>query len=169
MSPIRWQSTQKKSNISGRPMDKGATEDTWKIATPDSSMMGRPDLQPQPVKVKIRKTRPERNRKDEIWDNFVLSITSSWVSWMVNITVQTQGITPRSVIDKIDGNRCQRRLDQLGQTIRYQKQLEVTFETVDLHERRRLFCGCAIKALIYEEGEIENFHSFFLKEKPQRY
>ena len=88
---------------------------------------------------------------------------------MVNITVQTQGITPRSVIDKIDGNRCQRRLDQSGQTIRYQKQLEVTFETVDLHEGRRLFRGCAIKALIYEEGTIQNFHSFFLKEKPQRF
>ena len=88
---------------------------------------------------------------------------------MVNITVQTQGITPRSVIDKIDGNRCQRRLDQSGQTIRYQKQLEITFETVDLHEGRRLFCGCAIKALIYGEGTIQNFHSFFLKEKLQRY
>ena len=55
---------------------------------------------------------------------------------MVNITVQTQGIMPRSVIDKIDGNRCQRRLDQSDQTIWYQKQLEVTFETVDLHEGR---------------------------------
>ena len=96
-------------------------------------------------------------------------IISSWVSWMVHITIQTQGITPRSVIDKIDGNRCQRRLDQSGQTIRYQKQLEVTFETVDLHEGRRLFCGCAIKALIYGEGTIENFHSFFLKEKLQRF
>ena len=71
---------------------------------------------------------------------------------MVNIIVQTQGITPRSVIDKIAGNRCQQRLDQSGQMIRYQKQLKVTFETVDLHERRRLFRGCAIKALIYEEG-----------------
>ena len=133
-------------------------DDTRKIVTPDSSMMGRPDLQPQLVKVKTRKTRPGRNKKDEIWDNLVLSITSSWVSWMVNITIQTQGITPHSVIDKIDGNHCQRRLDQSGQTIRYQKQLEVTFETVDLHEGRRLFCGCAIKALIYGEGSIENFH-----------
>ena len=66
MSPIRWQSTQKKSNISERPMDKGATDDPRKIATANSSMMGRPDLQPQPVKVRTRKTRPERNRKDEI-------------------------------------------------------------------------------------------------------
>ena len=41
-------------------------DDTRKIAIPDSSMMGRPDLQPQPVKVRMRKTRPERNRKDEI-------------------------------------------------------------------------------------------------------
>ena len=47
-------------------MDNGATDDTRKIATTDSSMMGRPDLQPQPVKVRSRKTRPERNRKDEI-------------------------------------------------------------------------------------------------------
>ena len=70
-------------------MDKGATDDTRKIATPDSSMMGRPDLQPQPMKVRTRKTRPERNRKDEIWDNLILRITSSWVSWMVNITIQT--------------------------------------------------------------------------------
>ena len=30
--------------------------------------------------------------------------------------------------------------------------IEVTFETVDLHEGRRLFRGCAIKELIYEEG-----------------
>ena len=30
--------------------------------------------------------------------------------------------------------------------------IEVTFETVDLHEGRRLFRGCVIKALIYEEG-----------------
>ena len=52
-------------------------------------MMGRPDLQPQPVKVRTRKNRPERNRKDEILDNLVLSITSSWVSWVVNITDQT--------------------------------------------------------------------------------
>ena len=47
-------------------MDKGATDDTRKIATSDSSMMGRPDLQPQLMKVWTRKTRPERNRKDEI-------------------------------------------------------------------------------------------------------
>ena len=47
--------------------------------------------------------------------------------------------------------------------------IEVIFETVDLHEGKRLFCGCAIKALIYGEGTIENFHSFFLKEKLQRF
>ena len=47
-------------------MDKGATDDTRKIATVDSSMMGCPDLQPQPVKVRTRKTRLERNRKDKI-------------------------------------------------------------------------------------------------------
>ena len=41
-------------------------DDTRKIATPDLSMMGHPDLQPQPVKVRTRKTRPERNMKDEI-------------------------------------------------------------------------------------------------------
>ena len=58
-------------------MDKGATDDTRKIATVDSSMMGCPDLQPQPVKVRTRKTRPERHRKDEILDNLVLSITLS--------------------------------------------------------------------------------------------
>ena len=65
MSPIRWQSTQK-SDVSRRPMDKGATDDARKIRTPNSSMMGRPDLQLQPMKVRTRKTRPERNRKDEI-------------------------------------------------------------------------------------------------------
>ena len=47
-------------------MDKGATDDTRKIPTTDSSMMGRPDQQLQPVKVRTRKTHPERNRKDEI-------------------------------------------------------------------------------------------------------
>ena len=77
MSPIRWQSTQMKSNFSGRPMDKGATDDTRKTATLDSSMMGRPDQQLQPVKVRTRKIRPERNRKDEIWDNLVLSKLNS--------------------------------------------------------------------------------------------
>ena len=87
---------------------------------------------------------------------------------MVNITVQTQGITPRSVIDKIDGNRCQRRLDQSGQTIWYQKQLEVTFETIDLHEGRRLFCMCAIKVLIYEEGDYSELPFIFLKRKPTK-
>ena len=35
------------------------TDDTRKIITLYSSMMGRPDLQPQPVKVRTRKTRPE--------------------------------------------------------------------------------------------------------------
>ena len=65
MSPIRWQSTQE-SNIFGRPMDKGATDDAGKITTPNSSMMGRPDLQLQPMEVRTRKTRLERNRKDEI-------------------------------------------------------------------------------------------------------
>ena len=29
--------------------------------------------------------------------------------------------------------------------------IKITSETVDLHEGRQLFCGCAIKALIYEE------------------
>ena len=47
-------------------MDKGATDDTRKTAIPDSSMMGRPDQQLQPVKVRTRKTHPERNRKDKI-------------------------------------------------------------------------------------------------------
>ena len=46
---------------------------------------------------------------------------------MVNITIQTQGITPRSVINKIDGKCCQWRLYQSGQTIRYQKQLRGYF------------------------------------------
>ena len=36
-------------------------------------MMGRPDLRPQLVKVRTRKTRPERNRKDKILGNLVLS------------------------------------------------------------------------------------------------
>ena len=45
--------------------------DTRKITTPNSSMMGRPDLELQPMKVRTRKTRPERNRKDEILDNLV--------------------------------------------------------------------------------------------------
>ena len=75
---------------------------------------------------------------------------------------------PRSVIDKIDGNRCQRRLDQSGQTIRYRKQLEVIFETIDLHEGRRLFCMCAIKVLIYEEGDYSELPFIFLKRKPTK-
>ena len=53
------------------------SDDTRKTATSDSSMMGRLDQQLQPMKVRTRKTRPERNRKDEILDNLVLSIISS--------------------------------------------------------------------------------------------
>ena len=52
--------------------------------------------------------------------------------------------------------------------IQYKKKtvIKVTFETVDLHEGRRLFRGCAMKALIYEEGnEGENFRSSFLNKK----
>ena len=59
-----------------------------------SSMMGRLDLRPQLMKVRTRKTRPEPNRKDKILGNLVLSLTSSWVSWAVNITDQTWDITP---------------------------------------------------------------------------
>ena len=63
---------------------------------------------------------------------------------------------------------------QINQAKRYgikKTVIKVTFETVDLHEGRRLFRGCAIKALIYEEGNYgENFRSSFLnKKKPQRY
>ena len=36
-----------------------------KITTLFSSMMGRPDLQPQHMKIRTRKTRPEPSRKDE--------------------------------------------------------------------------------------------------------
>ena len=57
-------------------------------------MMGRLDLRPQLMKVRTRKTRPEPNRKDKILGNLVLSLTSSWVSWAVNITDQTWDITP---------------------------------------------------------------------------
>ena len=53
------------------------SDDTRKHTTLYSSMMDRPDLRPQPVKVRTRKTRPERNRKDEILDNLVLNISSS--------------------------------------------------------------------------------------------
>ena len=72
---------------------------------------------------------------------------------------------PCFVIDKIHGNRCQRRLDPSGRTIQYRKQLEVTFEPIDLHEGRRLFHGCAIKALIYEQGEDSELPFIFLKQK----
>ena len=36
-------------------------------------MMGCPDLRPQLMKVRTRKTRPEPNRKDETLSNLVLS------------------------------------------------------------------------------------------------
>ena len=48
-----------------------------KITTLYSSMMGRPDLRPQLMKVRTKKTRPEPSRKDEILGNLVLSQTSS--------------------------------------------------------------------------------------------
>ena len=156
MSPIRWQSTQMKSNFSGRPMDKGATDDTRKTATPDSSMMGRPDQQLQPVKVRMRKTRPERNRKDEIWDNLVLSKLNSQhycsdtghhaslrnrQNWWEPLPTTVRSIRPNNTVSK---------------TV-----IGVTFETVDLHEERRLFRGCAIKALIYEEGNYSELPFIF--------
>ena len=61
--------------------------------------------------------------RTRIRNDLVLIIISSWANCTINITVSTLGITPRSVIDKIDGNHCQRQLDQSGQTTRYQKQL----------------------------------------------
>ena len=61
--------------------------------------------------------------RTRIRNDLVLIIISSWANCTINITVSTLGITPRFVIDKIDGNHCQRQLDQSGQTTRYQKQL----------------------------------------------
>ena len=52
--------------------------------------------------------------------------------------------------------------------IRYRKQLEVTFEIVDLHEGRRLFRRCAIKALIYEEGRDSELPFTFPKKKSHK-
>ena len=44
-------------------------------------------------------------------------------------------------------------IDNLGPNNTVSKTvIKVTSETVDLHEGRRLFRGCAIKALIYEQG-----------------
>ena len=43
--------------------------------------------------------------------------------------------------------------------------IKVTSETVDLHEGRRLFRGCAIKALIYEEGNYSNTYFHFPEQK----
>ena len=62
-------------------------------------------------------TRPEPSRKDEFQTSSSLAKprpepTRRWI-------VQTRHWTSHlSVIDKVDGNRCQRRLDELGQTIR---------------------------------------------------
>ena len=67
-------------------------------------------------------TRPEPSRKDEFQASSSIAkprpeSTRQWI-------VQTRHWTSHlSVIDKVDGNRCQRRLDELGQTIRCQKQL----------------------------------------------
>ena len=62
-------------------------------------------------------TRPEPSGKDEF------QTSSSWAKPRPEPTrrwiVQTRHWTSHlSVIDKVDGNRCQRRLDELGQTIR---------------------------------------------------
>ena len=44
--------------------------------------------------------------------------------------------------------------------------ITVSAETVDLHEGRRLFRGCAIKALIYEEGNhFSDSYFHFLEQK----
>ena len=67
-------------------------------------------------------TRPEPSGKDEFQTSSSLAKprpepTRRW-------TAQTRHWTSHlSVIDKVDGNRCQRRLDELGQTIRCWKQL----------------------------------------------
>ena len=59
----------------------------------------------------------EQNWLDEIRDNLVLNRLYNQHHYF------DIGITPRSRIDKIDVNRCQRRLDQSSQAIRCQKQL----------------------------------------------
>ena len=65
---------QKNSYSSGRTMDKGATDDTGKSSTPDSSIMGRPGQWQQPMKFRTRKissiSKIGRTR---------LEIISSWV------------------------------------------------------------------------------------------
>ena len=109
-----------------------------KITTLCSSMMGCPDVRPQHMGKNYNsllvhdgsswsttsahgsqdeETRPEPSRKDEFQASSSLAkprpeSTRRWI-------VQTRHWTSHlSVIDKVDGNRCQRRLDELGQTIR---------------------------------------------------
>ena len=72
---ISLANVQKKSHFSGRPMDKGATDDIGKSSTPDSSIRGRPGQWQQPMKVRTRKilsmSKTGRTR---------LEIISSWAN-----------------------------------------------------------------------------------------
>ena len=93
-----------------------------KITTLCSSMMGRPDLRPQLMEVRTRKLVLSRAGRTRFQVSSSLSKPrpESARQWMSQTRHWTSHL---SVIDKIDGNRCQRWLDELGQTIRYQKQL----------------------------------------------
>ena len=97
---------QKKSHFSRRPMDKGAIDDTGKSTNSrlvhngsSWSMTAARESQDEEIS-SMSKTGRTR-----------LQIISSWADCTINTTVLTWALHPHSEIDKIDVNRCQRRLD----------------------------------------------------------
>ena len=87
-----------------------------KITTLCSSMMGRPDLRPQHMEVRTRKLVLNlAGRTNQESSSLAKPRPESTRRWIVQIRHWTSHL---SVIDKVDGNRCQQRLDELGQTIR---------------------------------------------------
>ena len=88
-----------------------------KITTLCSSMRGRPDLRPQHMEVRTRKLVLSRagRTKFQVSSSLAKPRPDPARQWIVQTRHWTSHL---SVIDKVDGNRCQRRLDELGQTIR---------------------------------------------------
>ena len=163
MAPTHWQNVQKKSHFSGRPMDKGATNDTRKSPTPNSSMIGRPDQWHQPEKSlngeisskakqvgqDLRSSRPEQNLVlSKLYSLLIGHHTSlrNRQNWWEPLPTTVKSIRPNDTVSK---------------TV-----ITVTSETVDLCERRWLFRGCAIKILIYEKVDI---WTLFLHSESQKY
>ena len=139
-------------------------DDTRKSPTPNSSMMGRPDQWHQPEKSldgeissrakqvgrDLRSSRPKQNLVlSKLYSLLIGHHTSlrNRQNWWEPLPMTVRSIRPNDTISKAV--------------------ITVTFKTVDLHEGRWLFRGCATKALIYEKGRHSD--TSFTFKKTQKY